>query len=265
MAAPSASSPGFLGSIFTNPFWLGGLVCQIGGWVLQAAALDRGELFLVQPIISLQVVIALPFGIWLTHQRVGRREWLGAAAVIVGLTVYLGVSNPAAGRSNGPAETWIIAGAVVVAIAAVFALLGAHQRPAAKAALFGTAGGVLFGFQAAVTKVFVGVIPDGIGAILSSWTTYALILSAVIGFYFTQVSLQAGVLAPAIATTNVANPATSVILGRIVFDEVPQRSTGGKIASLVALALMLVGLLAVSRGEAAGQAGGPAPGTAATG
>jgi hypothetical protein len=85
----------------------------------------------------------------------------------------------------------------------------------------------------------------------------------VIGFYFTQVSLPAGVLAPAIATTNVANPATAMIIGRFVFQEVPRRSTGGKIASLVSLALMLVGLVAVSRGEGAGQAGGPAPAAAA--
>ena len=93
------------------------------------------------------------------------------------------------------------------------AILGVHRRPAARAAFFGTAAGILFGFQAAVTKVFTQVVPDGLGAILHNWSTYALIVSALVGFYFAQVSLQAGVLAPAVATTNVANPTTSIVLG----------------------------------------------------
>lgn len=38
--------------------------------------------------------------------------------------------------------------------------------------------GLGFAFQAAVTKVFVTVIGDGLGPILSSWTTYALIALA---------------------------------------------------------------------------------------
>jgi drug/metabolite transporter (DMT)-like permease len=39
----------------------------------------------VQPVVSLQIVIALPLGVLITHQRVGRREYLGALLVVAGL------------------------------------------------------------------------------------------------------------------------------------------------------------------------------------
>src|SRR5215831_20196938 len=84
MEAPPANTGGFIGALFSKPVWLAGGACQVLGFVTEALALDKGELFLVQPIVSLQVVFALPLGIWITNQRVGRREWLGAGAVLIG-------------------------------------------------------------------------------------------------------------------------------------------------------------------------------------
>jgi drug/metabolite transporter (DMT)-like permease len=251
MAAPPAGSRGFLGSILASPAWLAGGAAQVVGWFVQALALDRGQLFLVQPIVALQVVFALPLGVALTGQHVHRREWLGAAAVVVGLAVFLGVSDPSAGRDGAPAGTWLLAGLAVAVASAALAALGARRPPAVKAACFGTGAGILFGFQAAVTKAFTDVVPDGLGAILSSWTTYALIASALVGFAFVQVSLQAGVLAASVATMNAANPATSILLGRVVYREVPAHAPGSRVVSLLALALLLAGLVAVSRAEPA--------------
>lgn len=259
LEAPPATSSGFLRSILSKPVWLAGAACQVGGWVSQGVALDRGQLFLVQPLISLQVVFALPLGVWITNQRVGRREWLGAGAVVAGLALFLGVSDPAAGRTGAPVSVWAAATVVVAAGAGGLALLGRRVRPSARAAVYGTAGGVLFGYQAAVMKVFVDVVPDGLGAMATSWSSYALLASALGGFYLVQISLQAGALAPAIASTNVANPVTGAVLGRLVFLETPQRTAGGKILSLAALGVLLVGLLALARGEASAEPESPGP------
>jgi drug/metabolite transporter (DMT)-like permease len=253
MAAPSATSRGFLRSITTNPSWLGGAAAQLCGWVAQAVALDRGQLFVVQPIISLQIVFALPLGVVLTGQHVHRRQWLGAIAVVAGLAVFLAVSNPSAGRDSASSVTWVLAGLSVAIVAALLVAVGRRQHAVTKAAFLGAAAGVVFGFQAAVTKVFVKVVPDGIGAILHSPSTYAMIASAIVGFYLCQASLQVGVLAPAVATMNIATPATSMILGRVVFLEAPSRSTGGTIASLFALGVLACGLVAISGRNAGGK------------
>jgi drug/metabolite transporter (DMT)-like permease len=254
MEAPPAGSAGFVRSILRKPVWLAGAACQLGCWAAQGAALARGPLSEVQPVCSLQIVIALPLGVLLTHQRIGRREYLGAALVVVGVGVFVGATNPAEGRSNAPAGVWLVATGAIAALTVACAVTGARRRPAARAALFGTAAGVLYGYQAAAMNVFVGIIPDGIGAILRSASTYELVLSALGGFYLLQTALQAGALAPAIATANAACPVTSVVLGRVIFLETPQRTLGGKVASAVSALLLVVGLVLLARGEAAREA-----------
>ena len=254
MEAPPANTGGFVAGLVSKPVWLAGLGCQILGWVTQALALDKGDLFLVQPIISLQVVFALPLGVWITHQQVGRREWFGAAAVLVALGVFLAVANPSAGRTSVPTAVWITATVAVAALVGALTLFGSRRPPAQQAALFGTGAGILFGFQAAAMKAFDTVVPGGISALVTSWTSYALLFSALGGFYLLQTSLQAGALAPSIASSNAANPVTSVALGRWMYLETPQRTAGGKVTSLVALAVLVVGLIQLARGQAAADA-----------
>jgi drug/metabolite transporter (DMT)-like permease len=86
----------------------------------------------VQPIIALQVVFALPLGIVVTSQRVSRREWAGAAVVVLGLAVFLAVSNPAAGRNDAPNGTWLLTSLTVAATASVLAIVGYRLPRAAR-------------------------------------------------------------------------------------------------------------------------------------
>jgi drug/metabolite transporter (DMT)-like permease len=251
LEAPPADSSGFVGSIVRNPVWLLGAACQLGCWTAQGVALARGPLSQVQPVVSLQIVIALPLGVLITHQRVGRREYLGALLVVVGVGVFVGAAHSGTGRHTAPADVWLAATGAILALVALGAVIGARSRPAMRAGLFGAAAGALYGYQAAVMNVFVDVVPRGLGAILGSWSTYALILSALAGFYLLQSALQVGVLAPAIAASNAVCPVTSVVLGRVIFLETPQRTTGGKVASAVSLVLLLIGLALLARGQAA--------------
>jgi len=249
MEAPPANTRGFIAGLISKPAWLAGGACQVLGFVAQAIALGKGKLFLVQPIISLQVVIALPLGIWLTSQRVGKREWLGATAVLVALGVFLAVSKPAAGRTTVPTGVWLAAGAVVAVLVVAVALFGRDRPPAEKAALFGASAGVLFAFEAAAMKTFGTAVSDGLTAVLTSWSSYALLFSAAGGFYLMQVSLQAGALAPAIASSNAANPVASAVLARTMYLETPHRTAGGKVASFLALAVLVLGLIWIARGQ----------------
>ena len=85
--------------------WLLGLAAQIVGVVLQAAALDRGRVSIIQPLLVTTVIWALPLGYFLTHQTVGRREILGAAIIVVGLVGFASFGDPAAGIDDAPAPT----------------------------------------------------------------------------------------------------------------------------------------------------------------
>ncbi len=76
--AAGEEDPRFLVEVLRRPVWLAGGGMQAAGWVLQAAALDRGALVIVQALTSLSLVIALPLGAWITSQDISPRIWFGA-------------------------------------------------------------------------------------------------------------------------------------------------------------------------------------------
>ena len=134
---------------------MAGGALQAVGWVVQAAALDRGSLVVVQSLCTLSLVIALPLGVRLTNQHVGRRSILGAGATVVGIVLFVVLGQPQGGISNPATSRWFVAGVVVVAAMAGLALVARRRRGALAAALLACAAGFGFAFQAAVTKVFV--------------------------------------------------------------------------------------------------------------
>jgi hypothetical protein len=77
-AEAKASDPRFYVQILARPAWLAGTALTVLGGLCQIAALNQGPIVVVQPILVLSLVFALPFGVWLTDQRVGRWEVLGA-------------------------------------------------------------------------------------------------------------------------------------------------------------------------------------------
>ncbi len=260
--------PRFLVQVLRRPVWLVGAAAQGAGWVLQAMALDRGPLALVQSLTMLSLVISLPLGVRYTHQHITRTVALGAAAVVAGVTLFISEGSPSNGTAQPPAAAWWSACLVTVALVVSFVMLGRHRRGASRAAFFGAAAGFSFGLQGAVTKSFVGEVGSGIGHLLTSWSIYVLIASAIVGFALQQSALKTGVLAPAISSSNAVTLFMGVLLGLTVFDETLQSGASSRFPAFLGLAMALAGvvLLAsgggqVAPGDAAseGSAGSPRP------
>ena len=79
-----------------------------------------------------------------------------------------------------------------------------------------------------------------------------------------QLSLQTGVLAPAIATSMAFDPITSVLLGVTIMQESLHTSTAGSVAACAALAAALGGLAVLARREEGSSQTKPAGGTQVT-
>ncbi len=235
--------PRFLVQILRRPVWLAGGGLQMCGWVLQAVALDTGSLIVVQSLTTMSLVIALPLGARITGQEVSRRVWLGAAAIVVGIVLFLSVGSPQGGTSTPPASAWWSASLTAIVLIAILGRTGHRRQGAAKALLLGCAAGVAFALQASVTKVFVTVVGQGLEAVLRSWTIYVLIVSALVGFVLQQSALKTGVLAPAMASSNAVTLFGSVAFGASVFGE--SLSSGGArpAPALVGLGVALVGII----------------------
>jgi drug/metabolite transporter (DMT)-like permease len=251
--------PRFLAQILRRPVWLAGAGCQLTGWVLQAVALDKGSLIVVQSLTTMSLVIALPLGRRLTHQVVSRRVWVGALAMVVGIGLFLSVGSPQGGTTSPPASAWWAAGLSAAVVVSVLANLGRHRRGAAKALLFGSAAGVGFALQASVTKIFVTLVGQGLATILASWTIWVLIASAVVGFVLQQSALKTGVLAPAIASSNAVTLFASVVFGTAIFGESLSHGDGRLAPAIVGLGIALVGIVLLAGAKPPQQAE-PIPG-----
>jgi drug/metabolite transporter (DMT)-like permease len=234
--------PSFLVQIVRKPVWLAGALLQAAGWVLQAVALDKGPLVVVQSITTLSLVFALPLGARLTGQVISPRVVAGAAAVVVGIVLFLSVGSPKGGTTNPAASEWWSACLVTLVLVAGAGLSGRRRTGAPRALLFGVAAGFGFGLQTAVTKQFVTVVGHGLGAIFASWTIYVLIISAVSGFVLQQSALKTGVLAPALASSNAVTLFAGVILGITVFGETLAHGDGRLVPAVLGLTAALAGV-----------------------
>lgn len=254
--------PSFLIQILHEPVWLAGGLAQVAGWILQAAALDRGPLVVVQSLTTLSLVIALPFGAWLTGQRITRNVTLGAIAVVGGIVLFLSVGSPSGGTTSPSAAAWWTAGLVSLALVAALYGVARGRNGATRALLLGSAAGVGFALQAAVTKQFTTLLGNGLASLLESWTVYVLVASAVVGFVTQQSALKTGVLAPAIASSNAVTLFGSVVLGITVFGETLAHGNGHLVPAVLGLAVALVGvgLLATAPPPTAGgESAAPMP------
>lgn len=249
-AAPEGD-PRFLAEIIRKPVWLLGGMLQVCGWVLQAAALEKGSLVVVQSLIALSLVFALPLGTRLTGQHVGRRSVIGAFATLIGIIFFVAVGQPQGGIAQPEAKAWWISGLIFVALMLILAWQARQRRGAVAAALYATAAGFSFAFQAAVTKVFMTQVGYGLAVILSTWTTYALILSALAGFALMQSALKTGFLAPAMAASNASTLTMSVLLGVTVFQETLWRGQGRLPPALIGLAIAITGVVLLASPEPA--------------
>jgi drug/metabolite transporter (DMT)-like permease len=233
----------FLLQMIRKPVWLVGGFITVCAFLLQAAALHYGSLALVQALQALSLVFALPLGVRLTGQRIGRRSAIGAAITVLGLTLFILLGEPRGGITEPGGEAWLIAGLVIVLVTAVLTWTALRRRGGVAAALFATAAGVCFALQAGATKVLVAQVSDGIAALLVSWPVYVVVSSAALGFVLQQAALKTGVLAPAVAALNAATLAGSVAIGIAVFEESISEGGASLFPALAGLALAILGVI----------------------
>jgi drug/metabolite transporter (DMT)-like permease len=240
----------FLLQLFRRPVWILGEALQIAGFVAQVVALAIGSLLVVQAIVVSSFVIALPCGVWLTDQRLGRREVLGALTTVTGLILFLVGGHSTGSTNHATAAGWVVCLAVSAVVLAGLDLTSRRVGPAPAAAVLGAAAGIAFGLQGGQVKALAHV-GGGVVGIVTSWQLYALAVVGFAGFVYQQRGLKVGVLAPNLAASNVATLVASVVLGVALFAETLGRGAIGLALSVLGLVLMAAGILALARGGVA--------------
>jgi drug/metabolite transporter (DMT)-like permease len=255
-----AEAAGFLLRLARRPRWLAGVAADALGFVCQAAALAAGRLVVVQPLLASSLVFSLPLGAALNRRRIRPRALVAAAAVTAGLAAFLVLADPSGGREDPTARAWIASFALAAAACLALVLVARGRAPGPRAALTGAAAGILFGLAAGLTKATVERLDEGVTAVLGDWHVYALIAVGYAAMTLSQRSLQAGVLAPAVATQTTLDPLASLLLGTLAFDETIHESTLGIVGALAGLAVMVVGVAYLATATAEGAPGRSARG-----
>jgi drug/metabolite transporter (DMT)-like permease len=229
------------------PVWLLGTVVLLLGYATQGAALDRGRLVVVQPLMVTTIVWALPLGHWLTRQQVVPRQALGAVLVVIGLALFVLVGDPDAGVDSAKTSSLIIATLIIGAIAvALLVWLHTKSSRALRSAVLGTCAGLFYGLSASFAKPVINDLHVSIADAAGAWQTWALLGFGSIAFVIQQLSLATGQLAPAMAAVSVANPVVSVILGIVLFEERLTRPGWHVLVAVAALLAALAGAVLIT-------------------
>ena len=242
--------PQSLVQLVLRPVWLASLGVMALGWVLQAAALDRGRVVIVQTFLTMTLVFALPLGAWLTEQRVTRREVVAAFAIVAGLAVFALVGNPAVGRSNAPGSQWLLATLLVTVICALILLVGDRGNASTRAAANGAVSGATAGLTAVMAKPVIVELHHGLGAVLSDPKLYIVGIYGVLGIVFQQFGLATGRLAPTVAAGSVASPVVSVVLGAALLQEHLERPAWHVAVGTAALGVAMIGAIVIATAQA---------------
>jgi drug/metabolite transporter (DMT)-like permease len=233
-----------------RPVWLAGIAADAIGFIAQAVALAVGRLAVVQPLLVSTVVFALPLGARFTGQRIRRTDVAAAALVVAALIAFLTIAEPSGGHDDAPLQEWLIAIGACALICVPLVLLGRHGTPSRRAAMLGTATGVLFALSAALTKVVADEFEDGILEIFVDWHLYALVVVGYASMTLNQLALNTGSLAPAVATSLAFDPIASVVLGVTLLDESLHTTPLEGVGTALALAAALAGMAILARSQA---------------
>lgn len=239
-------SAGFLVALARKPRWVAGIAADALGFVGQAWALGIGKLVVVQPLLATAVVFALPLGAKLAGRRVSVREIVAALAVTAGLGGFLVVADPTGGVENANAVEWIASFAVCGGLSLALIVAARGRSPTHRAALMGTAAGILFALAAALTKTTVDQLDDGVLAVFEHWQVYALVAVGWVSMTISQRSLQTGALAPAVATQMAFDPIVSVALGVLAFEESIHETSATAVLALIAFGVMIAGMVVLA-------------------
>ncbi|MCM6773445.1 DMT family transporter [Nocardia sp. CDC159] len=200
---------GIARTLVTNRRWLVGQGASATGFVLHAAALRYGALSMVQALLVMQLLFALPLAAGRRQRPLLRRDWAGTAAVCCGLVVLIlhGVPHGALRVDRLPAAAAVVAGAVVV----LLALARTARSPQLRSALIAMASGCCVATTAVLVSIAAAALPELSPALLG------VPISTTVGALLTQEAFARGSLPTALTTMTITDPVLSYTAGLTLF------------------------------------------------
>jgi drug/metabolite transporter (DMT)-like permease len=250
IADDDALGAGMLAALVRRPVWVLGILADIAGFGVQAAALAVGSLLLVQPMLVTTLLFALPIAARVAHRRLSSEEWIWAAVLVVSLVGFVVLGEPSSGKDRPSFSAWIPTILIVVplVLACVFAAKGLPHGTR-RSLVLAVAAGVLLGVSAPLTKTAIHGFDHGFVAGIRGWELWAMALTASLGTFWQQSSYQAGDVQTSLPAVTVLKPIVAMALGLTIYGETLK--VGGLGDVFLFLSILTMGIATVALGRLA--------------
>lgn len=234
-----------------NGRWMLGLAVTGAGTLLHAVALRYGALAVVEPVLVMNLALALPARALLDRARPSAAHVAAAVVLGAGVALFVVAARPSAGHSagnTGDVGMLILAGVTLAGLCTAVAARSGSERIAGVA--LGLAAGALYGVSGGVLKAIVPTVVHNPGAALAGWPLWALCALTAWAFVIHQQAYARAPLRVSLPVLSVANPLAGMVFGAIAFGEIPAHNPAATTAEALGLAIVLGSVFALSRPEA---------------
>jgi hypothetical protein len=215
----AAVDPALLLRLATKRRWLLALVFVLGGFTLQAAALDVGRLVVVEPVFPAGLLLALVLAARAEGRRLRRAEWTAAVAAVAGLAVFLVAAEPSGGHATAPFSMLSIAAAAAVMVALVACVAATKVTAAHRALVLSIGGGICAGVTDALIKSVASVATSHRLAVLADPRLWLLAVVGLTTFTVQQNAFRAAGLAASLPAFAVLEPVVGTMMGLFIYHE----------------------------------------------
>ena len=162
-----------------NAKWWIGAVIAVGGFAAQATALGLGAILLVQPLIVLAVLFALPMEAWADDRHPHLNEWVWGLILVASVVTFLLIAQPEQSSRRPDFATLAFATSAVIAGVAILVVLAEKASDNHYRALYyGLAAGVMFGVSALLVKAVIMQAMDDWAIVFTHPQLYVLLIIA---------------------------------------------------------------------------------------
>lgn len=183
----TAFSPSFITRLVRNIPYMSGIALDIIGWLLTLVAVRSLPLFLVQSIVSANIIVAALLDEIILHRRLPRRAYGLILLILAGLTALaLTGSAPTLTQPINDVYQWSALIMLVVLGLAGLALMKMKAKPAAIG--LAAIAGIAFGGISIVGRLLITNIP--FWSLLSSPLSWILLAYSGLGMLFFSIALQ---------------------------------------------------------------------------
>ncbi|GAA4743996.1 DMT family transporter [Gordonia phosphorivorans] len=226
----------------TAGWWIGAIIAIVG-FAFQAWALGLGSILLVQPLVVLAVLFALPLEARIDKRRPSRADWIWGAVLVGSVVAFLVIARPVSSERRAAPVLFAATVTVVVIALLVLVVLAERCRNAHyRSLLYGIAAGALFGVAALLIKSVAMHFMEDPVTFMAHPDIYLLAIVLALAVVAQQRSFGCGDIQTSFPAMNVVEPAVSMGLAVVLLGENLRVGVG---TSILLLLILLVAAVAV--------------------